>query len=383
MKRDAIKKNIGIFILAVMIIAVYKTFDSIGVVFGYIGRFLKLLVPIFTAFAIAFILFPLCKKLEDVFRRFKIKFVSSHTRGFAIATVYIAFLGLTAGFFAVILPMLFASITDLIQNLPQIIEKVRIYLYSLDFGGYTLKAFLNKITIDEIMAVFDLKNVQTVISSVAGFSKGIINVFLAIIISIYILSDRNGLLTTADKIMYITIPKKNKPLIMKYIESTFNIMYRYIYCQLIDVVIVFLLVFTALSIMGVRYSLVLALFVGVFNLIPYFGATIACTIAALLTAFTATFSKGILVAVVLIVLQQLDANLIQPRLVRDTLKVKPFWVLCGVTVGGGLFGILGILLAVPVMALFKNIFEDWYNYRTEVKSASNEETKQSEEKINQ
>ena len=84
MKRDAINKNIGIFILAVMIIAVYKTFDSIGVVFGYIGRFLKLLVPIFTAFAIAFILFPLCKKLEDVFRRFKIKFVSSHTRGFAI-----------------------------------------------------------------------------------------------------------------------------------------------------------------------------------------------------------------------------------------------------------------------------------------------------------
>ncbi len=374
MKREEIKKNIGIFILAVMIIAVYKTFDSIGVVFGYIGRFLKLLVPIFTAFAIAFILFPLCRKLEDIFRKLKIKFVSSHTRGFAIATVYIAFLGLTSGFFAVILPMLFASITDLIQNLPYIIEKVRIYLYSLNFGGYTLKPFLNKITIDEIMAVFDLKNVQTFISSVAGFSKGIINVFLAIIISIYILSDRNGLLNNADKIMYITVPKKNKPLILKYIRSTFNIMYRYIYCQLIDVVIVFLLVFTSLSIMGVKYSLVLALFVGVFNLIPYFGATIACTIAALLTAFTEAFSKGILVAVVLIVLQQLDANLIQPRLVRDTLKVKPFWVLCGITVGGGLFGILGILLAVPVMALFKNIFEDWYNYRTEVKSASNTDT---------
>ncbi len=382
MKREAIKKNIGIFILAVMIIAVYKTFDSIGVVFGYIGRFLRLLIPIFTAFAIAFILFPLCRKLEDVYRKLKIKFVSSHTRGFAIATVYIAFLGLTAGFFAVILPMLFESITDLIQNLPQIIEKVRIYLYSLDFSGYTLKPFLDKITIDEIMAVFDLKNVQTFISSVAGFSKGIINVFLAIIISVYILSDRNGLLTTADKIMYITVPNKNRPLILKYIESTFNIMYRYIYCQLIDVVIVFLLVFTALSIMGVRYSLVLALFVGIFNLIPYFGATIACTIAALLTAFTATFSKGILVAVVLIVLQQLDANLIQPRLVRDTLKVKPFWVLCGVTVGGGLFGILGILLAVPVMALFKNIFEDWYSYRTEAKSASNAEPVQSESKRN-
>lgn len=382
MKREAFKKNIGIFILAVMIIAVYKTFDSIGLVFGYIGKVLKLLIPIFTAFAIAFILFPLCKKLEDVYNRVKIKFVSSHTRGFSIATVYIAFLGLTTGFFAIVLPMLFSSITDLIQNLPMIIAKIRFYLYSLDFGGYTLKPFLEKITIDEIMTVFDLKNVQTVISSVADISKGIINIFLAIIISIYILSDRNGLLKTADKIIHITIPKKNKPLILKYTERTFSILYRYIYCQLVDVVIVFLLAFTALSIMGVKYSLVLALFVGVFNLIPYFGATIACTITAILTAFTATFSKGIVVAVVLIVLQQLDANLIQPRLVRDTLKVKPFWVLCGVTVGGGLFGILGILLAVPVMALFKYIFEDWYDYWTEAKLSKNTDDVSSKTKTN-
>ena len=76
MKREAIKKNIGIFILAVMIIAVYKTFDSIGIVFGYIGNFLRLLIPIFTAFAIAFILFPLCRKLEEVYSKIKFKFIA-------------------------------------------------------------------------------------------------------------------------------------------------------------------------------------------------------------------------------------------------------------------------------------------------------------------
>jgi len=139
-------------------------------------------------------------------------------------------------------------------------------------------------------------------------------------------------------------------------------MHKYVYCQLLEVVIVFVLSLIILLVMGVQYAPILSLFIGVFNLIPYFGAIIACTITALLTVFTSSLSKGIAVAVALIIMQQIDANIIQPKLVKDALKVKPFWVICGVSVGGGLFGILGILLAVPFMALIKTIFEDCYNY---------------------
>ena len=114
--------------------------------------------------------------------------------------------------------------------------------------------------------------------------------------------------------------------------------------------------------MNVSYAPVLAIFIGIANLVPYFGAIVACVVTALLTAFTSSFSKGIIVIIVLIVLQQIDSNVIQPRLVKNALKVKPFWVLCGVTVGSGLFGVLGIVLAVPVMALIKIIFEDIYEY---------------------
>lgn len=368
MKREHITKNISIFVLAVLIIAVYKTFDSIGVVFGYIGKFFRLLIPVLAAFAIAFILHPVCRRLEDFYRKFKFKLISSHSRGAAIITSYLAVAALVIGFFSVILPILFTSITDLVLRLPGIIENVGKYLYSVEIGGYTLKPFLDKLTINEVMSYFNLENMQTFVSSLAGLSKGIVNVFLAIIISVYILADRVGLLDTADKLMSLALPEKNKAVFLKYVNRTFSIMYKYAHCQLIDVIIVFALAFVALTVLGVDYALVLAMFVGIFNLIPYFGATIACTLTALLTAFTESFSKGILVAVVLIVFQQIDANLIQPKLVRDTLKVKPFWVLCGVAVGGGLFGIIGILLAVPVMALFKTIFEDFYDYRMSLKS---------------
>jgi len=382
MKREHITKNISIFILAVLIIAVYKTFDSIGEVFGYIGDFFRLLIPLFLAFAIAFILHPLCKKLEEIYRKIKFKLISAHSRGWAIVTAYFAVLALVVGFFSVLLPMLFTSITDLVQSLPGIIENVGKYLYSIEIGGYTLKPFIDKITITEVMSYFDLENIQTFVNSIAGLSKGIINVFLAIIISIYILADRIGLLNTAEKVMTLVVPKKNKAIFEKYVRKTFNIMYKYIYCQLIDVVIVFTLAFVALSLLDVEYALILAMFVGVFNLIPYFGATIACTLTALLTVFTASFSKGVLVAVVLILLQQLDANLVQPKLVKDTLKVKPFWVLFGVTIGGGLFGIIGVLLAVPVMALFKAIFEDFYDYRMSQKTDITNANPQAENKTN-
>jgi len=363
MKYNDIKKNISIFILAVLIIAVYKTFDSIGTVFGYIGRFLGLFVPIIAAFAIAFILHPVCQKLEDIYRKIKLKFFSAHSRGWAITTVYLAALAIVAGFFSILLPMLFSSITELIQQLPGIIEKIGKFLYSFEIGGYTLKPFLDKITIKEVMSTFNLDNVQTFVNSLAGVSKGIINIFLVIIISIYILADRVGLMKTAEKIVDLLVPDKSRAILKKYANKTFFIMYRYIYCQIVDVIIVFAMAFVTLSILGVKYAPILAVTVGIFNIIPYFGATVACALAAILTVFTASFSKGVVVAIVLIVLQQIDANIIQPRLVRDTLKVKPFWVLCGISIGGGLFGFFGILLAVPVMALCKTLFEDLYDYQ--------------------
>ncbi|MBO5007633.1 MAG: AI-2E family transporter [Clostridia bacterium] len=362
MKFKDLTKNISIFILAVLIIAVYKTFDSIGIVFGYIGRFFRLLIPVFIAFAIAFLLHPVCKKIESLLRKLKIKFLAKHCRGFAVAAVYLIALLAVSGVFSILLPMLFKSITDFVQQLPSIIENAGKFLYSLEFGGYSVRPVLDKITIQEVMNKFNLTDIQMYMDSLAGFSKGIVNIFLAIIISVYILLDRGGFLITARKLTDLIIPEKGKAIFIKYVQRTFNIMYKYVYCQLLEVCIVSAMAFLALIILRVNYAPILALLIGVANLIPYFGAVIACAFTALLTVFTSSLSKGIVVAIVLIVLQQIDANIIQPKLVRDTLKVKPFWVLCGVSVGSGLFGMIGILLAVPVMALIKTIFEDCYDY---------------------
>lgn len=361
MKYKYLTKNIGYFILAVLIIIVYKTFDSLGVVFGYIGDVLSLLSPIFGALVIAFVLYPACKKLEDIYS--KIPKISRFKRGFSVATVYLAALIVVAGFIAIMFPVIYKSISDFITSLPSIVESVIAYLYSIEFGDYSLKPMLDNVTINDIVTTTNLTDIDLYVDSITSVSKWLFDIMLSVIISIYILLDRAGFLKTARRLKALFLPEKSKEIFSRYAYQTFSILYKYVYCQLLDMVVVAVIAFCALMLMGVEYAPVLAIFIGVANLIPYFGAIVACALSALLTVFTASLSKGIVVAVVLIVLQQIDSNVIQPRIVKNALKVKPFWVLCGVLLGGGLFGITGIILAVPVMALIKIIAEDIFDYR--------------------
>ena len=375
MNKKSLSKYFGIFVLATLIIIVYKTFDSLGIVFSYIGDFFSLLSPIFAAFAIAFVLYPACKRLEDLFNKHpKLK---KHSRGLSVATIYLGALIVVGAFFAVMVPIIYNSISEFIKQLPSLVESAGKYLYSLKIGNYSLRPILDKLTVEEAMAKFDLNDVDTYVASIASISKSIVNIGLSVIISVYILLDRAGLLNTSRKIRNFILPEKWKIIFKKYAHQTFNIMYKYIYCQLLDMCIVAIIAFIGLTVMDVKYAPILAIFIGISNLIPYFGAIVACALASLLTVFTASVPKAIIVAVVLIILQQIDANIIQPRIVKNALKVKPFWVLCGVLVGGGLFGMLGIILAVPVMALIKVIANDVYDYHMSAVATS--DSKKSEE----
>ena len=108
--------------------------------------------------------------------------------------------------------------------------------------------------------------------------------------------------------------------------------------------------------------------IGAFNLIPYFGAIVAVFISALITLVTSGFMNAIVLVVVLIIVQQLDANLIQPRLVASSLAIKPLLVIFGVIIGGGLFGVLGMFIGVPAVALISNIVTDLVDKRNAAKS---------------
>ena len=123
----------------------------------------------------------------------------------------------------------------------------------------------------------------------------------------------------------------------------------------------------ALTIMKVKYAVLLGFLIGVFNLIPYFGAIIAVIVACVITIFTGGFVQAIWVAVVLIIIQQIDANIINPKILRDALEISKILIIFAVTVGGAYFGVLGMFLGVPAIAVIKMMLDD-YIERNEKKS---------------
>lgn len=115
--------------------------------------------------------------------------------------------------------------------------------------------------------------------------------------------------------------------------------------------------------MGIKYAPLLGFFIGLFNMIPYVGAIIATAISAIVTLITGGLSQAIWMLIVVIILQQIDANIINPRIVGKSLKISPLLVLFAVTFGGAYFGILGMFLAVPVIAVIKILIDDFIRYR--------------------
>ena len=159
----------------------------------------------------------------------------------------------------------------------------------------------------------------------------------------------------------------------KYFNNSNEIFFKFIASQFLDAVVVGVLVTIALSIMGIKYAPLLGFFIGLFNMIPYVGAIIAVAISAIITLITGGVSQTIWMLIVVIVLQQIDANIINPNIIGQSLKVSPLLVIFAITVGGAYFGMLGMFLAVPVIAIVKIVIEDYIDLKLKKKQKMEQE----------
>ncbi len=371
MKFQDLKKYFSIFILAVALIIVYNTFDNFGVIIDFFTKVLHLLTPFFIGAAIAFVLRIPCKRTEILLHKTKSEFLQKHRRGLSVTIVYLVVIAAIVLIMIAIIPQLVESIKSFIDQLPTIIRSFVSWINS--FGIITIddKSIQNLInsnwlSLDEILNIFDLGNVNKYAKGVINFGSTIVDIFLGIIISVYMLIDRKGIKVGINRFAKRCLPEKFRRGVVFYTRAIASFIYRYISCQLLDACIVFILSLIVLSIMGTEYAAVIALMVGSFNLIPYFGAFLAITIAAVITLFTSGFVSALVLVAVLIVLQQVDANIIQPRLVSSSLAIRPLLVILGVILGGGLFGVVGMFIGVPVVALLKDIISDTLNHKHKV-----------------
>lgn len=370
-KKEKIRKWGFWFLLGLSLIVILKCLDNFTAVTGVIGNFLNILAPFFVGIFIAYILYMPCRKFETLFRRSKVKFLKRRARTFSIITVYLIIVAIIVILFSFILPVVWDSIVDFVSNIQSYYETAIDRYNNLPqdsiLKSQQVNDFIDSIRHIDIREYFNFDRVMEYISGAISAVTGIVDVFVAVIVSIYVLAERGKILTFVKRFAEAIFKERTYKNIDKYYKHSNEIFFKFIASQFLDAVVVGILVTIAMSIMGVRYAPLLGFFIGLFNMIPFVGAIIAVGISAIITLITGGLSQAIWMLIVTIILQQIDANIINPKIVGKSLKISPILVLFAVTIGGAYFGILGMFLAVPVIAIIKILIEDFVDYRLAIK----------------
>ena len=359
------------FTLAIAIIAVYNVLNNIPYVVSSIKSFIGVIMPFGAGLLIAYILYLPCCKVEKTFQKTKKKnFLNKHARLLSVIIVYIIAVLICIVIINVILPAVIESLTELISNIPNYYNTAVETINSLPEDHIlrnekVIEALSNLKNID-VQSIINLDKIQGYIKGVISAVGTIFDVFISIIVSIYILLQRKQLIHFWSRLTKAVLKGPAYLKVKKYFIEGNQIFFNFLTSQIIDAIIVGILASVAMSIMKVKYAILLGFIIGLFNLIPYFGAIVAVGLSIIITLFTGGIGKTILMAVVVIVLQQIDANIINPKIVGDSLQISQLLVLFAVTVGGAYFGILGMFLAVPVFTVIKAIIEDFIEEKEKI-----------------
>ncbi len=363
------------FLLGIALILVYKGLDNYDSVMNGIKGLMNVLSPFIVGIFIAYLLYMPARKFEEWFNKVKIKFIRKRSRVLSVITVYLIILAIIIVLFSCIMPIVFGSIADFLNNLQGYITSAVENYNKLPedsfLKGQIVQDAIHSLQNINIKQYFNVEQIIGYVTNAISAVFSVIDIFIAIIVSIYILTERKQIIAFLKKLTGAIFKENTYKNIDKYFNNSNEIFFKFIASQFLDAVVVGILVTIALTIMKVKYAPLLGFFIGMFNMIPYVGAIIATVIAVLVTLITGGLSQAIWMIIVVVILQQIDANIINPKIVGQSLKISPLLVLFAVTVGGAYFGILGMFLAVPVIAILKILINDYIEYKNKLKEQKN------------
>ena len=359
------KKRISWLLIALTVVIVYKMLDNFSNVTEWFGTFFRILKPFFAGLLISYILFMPCKKIENALSKSKLKFVKNKARGLSVIATYIIFVLIMVIIINCIFPVLKESVVELVSNIPGYYETL-VNKYKELPEDSVLKndvirdkmTELSNIDMKQFLSINNEKIIEYVKNIINIFS-GIFDVFVSIIVSVYILLQRTAIMKFLRRFARAIFKKNTYEAVNKYFTKANEVFFTFISSQLLDAVIVGILTTVAMLIIKVKYAPLIGFTIGLFNMIPYIGAIVAVGIGILITFITGGLGKAIAMAIVVIILQQIDANIINPKIIGVSLEISPLLVIFAVTVGGAYFGILGMFLGVPIAVVIKTVLNDW------------------------
>jgi len=359
------KKRISWLLIALTVVIVYKMLDNFSNVTEWFGTFFRILKPFLAGLLISYILFMPCKKIEGALEKSKLKFIKKRARGLSVIATYIIFILIIIIIINCIFPILKESVVELVSNVPgyyeTLVSKYKELPEDSVLKNDIIKDKMTELSNIDMKQFLSINNEKIIeyVKNIINIFSGIFDVFVSIIVSVYILLQRTTIMRFLRRFARAMFKKNTYEAVNKYFTKANEVFFTFISSQLLDAVIVGILTTVAMLIIKVKYAPLIGFTIGLFNMIPYIGAIVAVGIGILITFITGGFGKAIAMAIVVIILQQIDANIINPKIIGVSLEVSPLLVIFSVTVGGAYFGIMGMFLGVPIAVVIKTILNDW------------------------
>lgn len=350
---------------AVLIILLYWGLNNTEKVSSILNGFFAVIKPFIIGFCIAFVINVLMRPLEKLWSRIFKKdscTLKKMKRPICLILSTLIMIGIVFALLFMVIPEFKNTFNTFAKSVPQYIEKIE--------GWITLLVNffeVHGITLPELS--FDAKKIMDVLSSAINDSgivdktlnitgsivSGIVNLVVAFAFSFYLLAQKEKLSESSKKCLFAFFKESKVNRFLSIVELADQTFTNFVTGQLLEAVIIGVLCFIGMLIFRMPYAAVISVLVGSTALIPVFGAFIGTAIGAFLILFVSPM-KAIWFVVFIIVLQQLEGNLIYPKVVGKSVGLPGIWVLTAVTIGGSLFGVIGILVSVPLCSVFYTLF---------------------------
>lgn len=368
--KEWLKQNWVAYSVALCIgILFYVIISNIGNVWGAIKQLYSFITPVIGGAIIAYLLNPLMVFYEKTF--FRMVKNNIIKRGLSVSLTFITFILAITILLVALIPQIVDSITTIIDNmdvyvatLQSLLAKVGTSADELKINIHTFTDMGNDMLVSFTKSIPD--NFNSIVSTSVNIGTSIISTVIAFILAIYFLSDKENMVGGGARLLSLILSEKQYKSWADFWSRCNIILLRYIGGDILDAIIVGFANFIFMSCTSMSYSVLISLVVGVTNLAPTFGPIVGAVIGAFILVLVNPW-HAFWFLIFTIILQTLDGYVIKPKLFGNTLGISSVWILIAIIVFGRIFGILGVLLAIPFAAIidftYRELFIVWLEKR--------------------
>ena len=352
-------------------IALYLTLNNLGYFLGKIGVFIGIVSPFAGGIVIAYVLDPMVKFFHT--KLFKEK---KKTRGFAILLAYLVAILLLVLLAWLVIPQIVDSIAMLFTNFPSYIQSIQDMLgmaqerFGVDLSSATKVLDDSEAMVKEIYSMASAAMPQ-IVASIGSVASNFVAIFTSIAASIYMLADKEHLLHQLRTLAHAFLPEKaaeNTLRICHYANVNFT---GFFVGKIIDSAIIGVITFVAMAILRLDFALLISVFIGITNIIPVFGPFIGA-IPSIFILLLVDPIQAVIFGVLILVIQQVDGNFIGPKILGSSIGISALWILFSIVVGGDLFGLVGMVVGVPLFATFYGLAREFVHYMLDKRGLDSE-----------